>query len=175
MTPSGRGPADTPPAGTPLAGVPPAGASPPGYRADLDEAVETWSRMGDASLLRGVAAVILGFAVLTFGSVLTGRLLISTLGVGVGTAPDTTFIAVSLTTRLVITVLAGFLTALAAPRAPRLHAGVLAAILVFFSLASIAGLTASGEPYGPTWYPIAMLVMGPVGVMAGGMLRSARR
>ena len=31
--------------------------------------------MGDATLLRSVAAVILGFVVLTFGSVITGRLL----------------------------------------------------------------------------------------------------
>ncbi len=130
--------------------------------------------MGDASLLRGVAAVILGFAVLTFGSVLTGRLLISTLGVGSGTPPDAAFIGASLGTRLVITVLAGFLTALAAPRAPRVHAGVLAAILVFFSLASLAGLSSSGEAYGPTWYPVVMLVMGPVGVLAGGALRSRR-
>ncbi|WP_423926503.1 hypothetical protein [Candidatus Palauibacter sp.] len=152
----------------------PSVSPPPGLRPDLDEAVETWSRMGDASLLRGVAAVILGFAVLTFGSVLTGRLLISTLGVGPGTAPDTAFIGASLGTRLVITVLAGFLTALAAPRAPRVHAGVLAAILVFFSLASLAGLSSSGEPYGPTWYPVVMLVMGPVGVLAGGALRARR-
>ncbi|WP_419943143.1 hypothetical protein [Candidatus Palauibacter sp.] len=153
----------------------PAGPPPPGLRPDLDEAVETWSRMGDASLLRGVAAVILGFAVLTFGSVLTGRLLMSTLGVGPGTPPDAAFISASLGTRLLITVLAGFLTALAAPRAPRVHAGVLAAILVFFSLASLAGLSSSGEPYGPTWYPVVMLVMGPVGVLAGGSLRSRRR
>ncbi|WP_419167919.1 hypothetical protein [Candidatus Palauibacter sp.] len=153
----------------------PTGPQTSGLRPDLDEAVETWSRMGDASLLRGVAAVILGFAVLTFGSVLTGRLLMSTLGVGPGTAPDTAFIVASLGTRLVITVLAGFLTALAAPRAPRVHAGVLGAILVFFSLASLAGLSSSGEAYGPTWYPVVMLVMGPVGVLAGGSLRKRNR
>ena len=162
-------------AGPPTSGPPMSGPRPPGPRPDLDEAVEAWSRMGDASLLHGVAAVVLGFAVLTFGSVLTGRLLMSTLGVGPGAALDTTFIAASLGTRLLITVLAGFLTALAAPRAPRVHAGVLAAILVFFSLASLWGLSTSGEPYGPTWYPVVMLVMGPVGVLAGGALRSRRR
>ena len=86
--------------------------------------------------------------------------------------PD--FITASLCARLLVTVLAGFLTALAAPRAPRLHAGVLAAILVFFSLASIAGLSsASGEPYGPAWYPIAMLALGPAGALVGAP--SARR
>lgn len=145
----------------------------PSRRPDLDEAVETWSRMGDATLLRSVAAVILGFVVLTFGSVITGRLLGSIFDAGPGTAVTSDFIAASLCARLLVTVLAGFLTALAAPRAPRLHAGVLAAILVFFSLASIAGLSsASGEPYGPAWYPIAMLFMGPAGVLVGGALRA---
>ena len=148
---------------------------PPGHRPDLDEAVETWSRMNDASILRSVAAVILGFVALTLGSVLTGRLLLSLFGVEPDTAPGGTFIFTSLGVRLAVTVLAGFLAALAAPRAPRLHAVVLAAILVFFSLASLAGLSASGDPYGPPWYPIAMLVMGPAGVLIGGSLRSRRR
>ena len=150
--------------------------SPPGFRPDLDEAVETWSRMNDASILRSVAAVILGFVALTLGSVLTGRLLLSLFGVEPGVAdPGGSFIATSLGVRLAVTVLAGFLTALAAPRAPRLHAGVLAAILVFFSLASIAGRREAGDPYGPAWYPIAMLVIGPVGVLLGGALRARRR
>lgn len=148
---------------------------PPGYRPDLDEAVETWSRMNDASILRSVAAVILGFVALTLGSVLTGRLMLSLFGVEPEMAPGAAFIFTSLGVRLAVTVLAGFLTALAAPRAPRLHAGVLAAILVFFSLASLAGLSASGDPYGPAWYPIAMLVIGPAGVLIGGSLRTRRR
>ena len=162
---------------TPAGSAPPDRPSPPtgGRRPDLDEAVETWSRMGDPSLLRSVAAVILGFAVLTFGSVIAGRLLLSSIGIESEAAPSTTFIAASLCARAVVTILAGFLTALAAPRAPRLHAGVLAAILVFFSIASIAGLTASGESYGPTWYPIAMLVIAPAGVLLGGTLRPKPR
>ena len=149
--------------------------SPPGHRPDLDEAVETWSSMNDASILRSVAAVILGFVVLTLGSVLTGRLLLSLFGVEPEASPGAAFIFTSLGVRLVVTVLAGLLTAWAAPRAPRLHAGVLAAILVFFSLASLAGLSMSGDPYGPAWYPIVMLVAGPVGVLAGGVLRPRRR
>ena len=148
---------------------------PPGYRPDLDEVVETWSRMNDASILRSVAAVILGFVALTLGSVLTGRLMLSLFDVEPATAPDDAFIFTSLHVRLAVTILAGFLAALAAPRAPRLHAGVLAAILVFFSLASLAGLSAAGDPYGPAWYPIAMLVIGPVGVLIGGSLRTRRR
>lgn len=165
----------TPSEPTPF-GAPPTGPPPPGRRPDLDEAVETWSRMGDASLLRSVASVILGFVVLTLGSVLTGRLLLWVFGEESGTALSAAFIAASLGGRGLITILAGFLTALAAPRAPRLHAGVLAAVLVFFSLASIWGLRASGaQALGPTWYPIVMLVIGPVGVLAGGTLRARRR
>ena len=151
------------------------GPPPGGSRPDLDEAVETWSRMNDPSILRSVAAVILGFVVLTLGSVLTGRLLLALFGVEPEMAPGGAFIFTSLGVRLAVTVLAGFLAALSAPRAPRLHAGVLAAILVFFSLASLAGLSASGDPYGPAWYPISMLVIGPAGVFLGGALRPRRR
>ncbi|WP_420633215.1 hypothetical protein [Candidatus Palauibacter sp.] len=143
-------------------------------RPDLDEAVETWSRMGDASLLRGVAAVILGFLVLTFGSVIAGRLLISVTDVGSGLTLTDSFIAASLGSRLALAALAGFVTARVAPRAPRVHAGVLAAVLTFFSLAAIAGLTRSGDPVGPSWYPIATLFIGPAGVLAGGSLRRRR-
>ncbi len=151
------------------------GSPPEGLRPDLDDAVETWSRMNDASILRSVAAVILGFVALTLGSVLTGRLLLSLFGVEPEADPGTAFILASLGVRLAVTILAGFLAALSAPRAPRLHAGVLAAILVFFSLASLAGLSASGDPYGPAWYPIAMLFVGPAGVLVGGSLRARRR
>ena len=155
------------------------GSPPRGFRPDLDEAVETWSRMNDASILRSVAAVILGFVVLTLASVLTGRLLLSLFGVEPGAEsgidPAGGFITASLCMRLAVSVLAGFLAALAAPRAPRLHAVVLASILVFFSLASLAGISAAGDPYGPAWYPIAMLILGPVGVLLGGALRARRR
>ncbi len=151
----------------------PSGASAPGegsVRPDLEEAVETWSRMNDSSLLRGVAAVVLGFLVLTFGAVLIGRVVISATGIGPEDPLTSTFVGTNLGLRLVLAMLAGYLTARAAPRAPRVHAGVLAGVLVFVGIASMAGLAASGEVQDPTWYPAVMMFVGPVGVVVGGAL-----
>lgn len=150
------------------------GSSAPGegkIRPDLEEAVEVWSQMNDSSLLRGVAAVILGFLVLTFGSVFAGRALISATGVGPSDSVTSTFIGVSIASRVLLALLAGYLTARAAPRAPRVHAGVLAGALAFFSVAAIIGLTAGGGLQDPAWYPIVMLFVGPVGVVVGGALK----
>ncbi|MCG8468385.1 MAG: hypothetical protein MJB57_09295 [Gemmatimonadetes bacterium] len=143
-----------------------------GRRPDLDEAVEVWSSMNDTSLLRSVAAVILGFALLTLGSVLAGRLVIGATGIGSGDPVTALFIGASLGSRLLLAVAAGYLTARAAPRAPRLHAGALAGVLAFFSLAAIGGLTAAGGLEDPAWYPTVMLFVGPVGVVIGGALRN---
>ena len=54
------------------------------------------------------------------------------------------------------------------------HAAVLASVLAFLSIAAIGGLMAAGGLQDPSWYPTAMLFIGPVGVLAGGALRIRR-
>jgi len=159
------------------AGQPPeAGAGgPERYRPDLDEAVEAWRQMGDASLLKGVAAILVGFVVLTLGSVLAGRALISVMGLGRDEIGTPVFLATSLGLRLILAILAGYLTAKAAPRAPLAHAAVLGGILAFLSLAAIGGLSAAGAVQDPWWYPRVMLFVGPIGVVLGGALGSYQK
>ncbi len=99
---------------------------------------------------------------------------ISLTGVAPGDPVTTSFISASLGSRFLLAVGAGFLTAIAAPKAPRVHALVLAGVLAFFSLAAIGGLTASDGLEDPRWYPIAMLFVGPIGVVCGGLLRRRR-
>ena len=53
--------------------------------------------------------------------------------------------------------IAGYLTAKTAPRAPRVHAGALAGVLLFFSIAALSGFASTGEVVDPAWYPTAML------------------
>lgn len=145
-----------------------------GTRPTLDQAMQTWSQMNDATLLRGAAAVLVGFAILTIGSVAIGRSILALTNMSPSDPPTSSFLVMSLSSRLLLAVLAGYLTGKAAPRAPLLHAAALACLLAFFSLAAIGGLTAAGGLQDPSWYPTAMLFIGPVGVLAGGALRIQR-
>ncbi len=153
---------------------PPPPGEEPAERPELDRAAEVVARMGDGTLLRGVAAVLVGLAVVTIGSVAAGRAVIALTGMGPEASPTAGFLAASLATRLLVAGLAGYLTAKAAPRAPLAHAGALAGVLVLLSVAAIAGLSAAGGLEDPTWYPTAMLFVGPAGVLAGAALLATR-
>lgn len=142
---------------------------------DAERAADIVAAMGDATLLRSVAAVIVGFVVLTLGSVGASRLVGSVTGVeagpGLQASLDRSFFGLNLGSRLLVAVLAGYLTARAAPRRPFLHGLALAGLVTFFGLAAIAGLNAAGGAAGPAWYPWAMLVAGPGGILGGAALR----
>ena len=158
---------DTPPSAAPDH----EGATGAERRSDLDEAADIVARMGDATLLRGVAAVIVGFIVLTFGSVAAGRIVVGASGLEPGTTPTDGFLAWSLVSRFAVAMLAGYLTARAAPRAPLAHAMALAGLVVFLALAAMWGLSTAGAVQDPAWYPTVMVFVGPGGVLAGAGLR----
>jgi hypothetical protein len=66
-------------------------------------------------------------------------------------------------------VLGGYGAAFMAGRSPLLHAGILTAILFALSLVSVIQ---GPQPGQPAWYPSALMVIMPIGVMLGGYLRS---
>lgn len=142
------------------------------HRDELDEAAEIVASMSDATLLRSVAAIIVGFVVLTLGSVAAGRALVAATGLDAGAAPDTAYVALSLGSRFLMAVLAGYLTARAAPRRPLAHGLVLAGIVAFLALVALWGLRAAGVVQDPPWYPGAMVFVGPGGVLAGASIRA---
>ncbi len=126
--------------------------------------------MRDTSLLRGVAAIILGFLVLTFGAVVVERTLIGITGIGPGDSVTTTLVAWSIGSRFVVAALAGYLTARTAPKAPFIHAAAFAGVLVFISVAAISGQAAVGGIDDRPWFPPLMSLIGPFGVLAGAAL-----
>ncbi len=130
--------------------------------------------LGDPTLLRSVAAVLAGFSALVIGVVL------ATSAAGAVLRPDPTaptagFLAVNIAYSAGLAVLAGYLTAKAAPRAPQAHALALAGVLVFMTSAMLLGSGGRAPPGQPPWYPWLMLVLGPAGVIAGGLLRRRDR
>lgn len=143
-------------------------------RSDTDRAAEIVASMGDATMLRSVAAVIVGFVILTFGGI-GQNVLLARFGLGAESAAAVRALYIGLGVRGLIAIAAGYVTAKAAPKSPFLHAGILAGIIAFFSLSAIAGLRAGGGIEGPTWYPTAVLVIGSIGVLLGGALRSRGR
>ncbi len=143
-------------------------------RGELDEAAEIVARMSDATLLRSVAAIVVGFIVLTLGSVAAGRVIVGALGQEAGAPVGRAFLAWSLGSRLLVALLAGYLTARAAPRRPFAHGAALAGVLAFLALAAVWGLSSAGVVEDPAWYPAAMVFLGPVGVLAGAGLRAHR-
>ena len=141
---------------------------------DVERAAEIVANMADATLLRGVAAVIVGFVVLTFGSVVAGRAIAGMSGPDVDGVMTPAFLAQNLVARLVVATLAGYLTARAAPRRPLAHGLALAGLVAFMAGAALFGLRAAGTMEDPTWYPVAMLFVGPGGVILGALLRDFR-
>ncbi len=146
-------------------------------KAITDEALATWRRMGNRSLLRSVAAVILGFMVITFGSVLADILAIRLTGLSPQDPLSSDFIRLTIALDAFVALGAGFLTAKAAPRQPILHTGVLALVLVFFATAALLGGASLPETDGTapqlglfSWYPWVKAGLGPAGVLSGGIV-----
>lgn len=152
----------------------------PEDRGDVDRAADIVAGLGDATPLRSVAAVIVGFVVLTLGSVAAGWLLGDPAGVGAAATPDagatpdavptTSFALASLGSRFAVAVLAGALTARAAPGRPFVHGLALAALITLMSVASLLGLRAAGGLDESAWYPVVMLFIGPAGILLGACL-----
>lgn len=136
---------------------------------------------GGGTMLRSVAAVAAGFALLAIGVMIATRIAVSLMLPAPDAGPTTAYLAVNLAYSAGLAVAAGFVTAKAAPYAPRAHALGLAGVLLLLGVAGVVGTAAAGaSPSGqPGWYPYVMLVLGPAGAILGASLRagsaSARR
>jgi hypothetical protein len=73
-----------------------------------------------------------------------------------------------------ITILGGYLTARLAPRAPMGHVAILAGI--GFVLSTVGAIVSIPLRLGPTWYPVALAVTGPIFTLLVGrwQVRRAR-
>ncbi len=130
---------------------------------------------GDPTLLRSVAAVLAGFCALVIGVMLATRAAVAIMLPDPAASPTSAYLIVNIAYSAGFAVLAGYLTAKAAPKAPRAHALVLAGVLVFITSATLLGSGGRAPPGQPGWYPWLMLALGPAGVIAGGRLRRTSR
>ena len=126
-------------------------------------------------MLRSIAAVAVGFALLAIGVMVATNVAVGLMLPSPEAGPTPAYLVVNLAYSAAFAVAAGYVTAKAAPHAPRIHAFVLAGVLLLLGLAAVVGTAAAGAAQGdqPAWYPYVVMVLGPAGAILGGSLRAA--
>lgn len=85
-------------------------------------------------------------------------------------APSTQYLVANLVLSAVAAAVGGYATASLAPGRPRMHAAVLALMVLAMSLSQLAS-PQSGQP---NWYPGALAAIGPLFALLGGFFRRPR-
>lgn len=119
-------------------------------------------------MARTILAVLAGFlltmALLTLATMLTTKAFVGT--------PQ---FAARLTLSAAVALLGGYTTALLAGRLPALHALVVAGAIFFLGLMAYAQTANQQQAIGqPRWYTLTLLILTPLCVFGGGVLRFLR-
>jgi hypothetical protein len=126
-------------------------------------------------VLRSFIAIVSAFVLIMAGvmiaTVIATRVMLGRFIPEPGAQPPPAFLAVNLVYSLAFAVSGGFLAARLAPRAPRLHAAILAAFLLALAAPSLV----QPETGVPSWYPAVVVVLGPAGVLLGGAVGALRK
>lgn len=128
-------------------------------------------------MIRSILAVVAGFLVTAILVMATSALAATAFGLPLmSTAetptvtPSTGYLVVNLVCSALAAIAGGWVAATVGQRHPMAHAGALAALLAIGGAVGVA----SPQPGQPTWYPTALLVLGPLGALTGGFLRQLR-
>jgi peptidoglycan/LPS O-acetylase OafA/YrhL len=118
-----------------------------------------------------ILGVVVGFAVV-FVAVMTATwAAMAAAGLELGDEPTVLYLALNLAGSLLAALLGGWIAVRLAGR--RMAAAwVLVGAMVLLSAGSVVGEPAPGQP---EWYPLAIALVGVVGVTAGGALAADRR
>ena len=133
----------------------------------------TRPRRAGANMARSVGAVLIGFAATMLLVMLTTALAAVAFGAPMVPSPEmptrepaTGYLIANLVGSLLSAVAGGWLAARVAGRHAVEHALALAMVIFVLSLLSLRP-----GPGQPAWYPYALMVIGPVGAVIGGMIR----
>lgn len=120
-------------------------------------------------MIRSILAVVTGFVVVVAGVMAASWGVAWALGVEEG-APSSAYLFLNVAGSALAAVAGGFTAAAIADRRGFIHALVLALILV------VLGLVEGGADYvgRPSWYPVAIGILGPLGALLGGLIVRAR-
>jgi hypothetical protein len=117
-------------------------------------------------VLRSLAAVVAGFLVLVVLILGSTPILVRILLPEPGQRPSAAYLIANLLTGFAFAGVGGWVAAHLAPRAPVVHGGVMAAIVLAVGVLTAAqgGAARSGQP---PWYAWALPFVGAAGVMIG--------
>lgn len=123
-------------------------------------------------MLRSAAAVLAGLAVAVVLVMLFTFAASAVLGIEPGEPPTPAYLLLNLLGSAVAGAAGGATAVRIAPHTPHGHVVVLALVILLLSLPAILAGAAPGQP---AWYPLALGVLGPVSVFAGGLLAARGR
>ncbi len=114
-------------------------------------------------------ALLAGFATMALAVIAVTMLLkrLAPQWVGVQARPRPAYVSVNLACSFLAAALGGYVTAWAAGWSALAY--VLALAVAVLVLGAITALQARGQQ--PAWYQVALLIISPLGVLAGGLLR----
>ena len=121
-------------------------------------------------MFRSIVALVGGFAIFTFATIVFAVVAASTMPLAAGRHPTTGQLVANLLPWLGAAVCGGYAAAALAPRQQRMHVAAFT-VMVLVATASQIGKPQAGQP---TWYPLAITVAGTVGAAGGGLLRRRR-
>jgi hypothetical protein len=118
-------------------------------------------------VLRSIAAVVAGFLALVVLILASTPILVRLLLPEPGQRPTAAYLIANLLTGFAFAAVGGWVAARLAPRAPVVHAGAMAAIVLGVGVVTAAqgGAARSGQP---TWYAWTLPFVGAAGVLLGG-------
>ena len=124
-------------------------------------------------MLKSVLAIVAGW-VLTVALVMLSMAVLAIIFYGgfavdipEGETMSSSFVFANLATSFIAAMAGGYLTAHLAPRAGLIHAGILAAINLVLSIPMVLAGALDSQP---SWYPLAIAIIGVIGVVDGAFI-----
>jgi hypothetical protein len=127
-------------------------------------------------MLRTIGAVVAGYVVMAAGvllaTIIATRLMLGGSMLDPSIRPTPSYLAVNVVYSWAFALLGGYLASSLAAQRRLMHASILAALILLFSLKTLVSFPAAGQP---TWYPYAIAIGGSACVLVGGILRAGKR
>ena len=120
---------------------------------------------------RSLVAVVAGLVVAVVIVVALSNMGAAILGVPSGGPPTDGYLAFNLAASALAGLAGGATASRIAAHTPHGHAIALAGVILLLSLPGLFSAPAPGQP---SWYPIVLSILGPVSVMAGGLIGRRR-
>ena len=125
-------------------------------------------------MIRSILSVVVGYLTMAIlvgvTTAVVAKLMLPAAAAGQLPQPTMPYMVINLVYSALFAAAGGFVCSLIAIRSPLAHALVLAALVALLGLVFFfQNYSASAQP---RWYSLSILVLCPLGVMAGGYLRS---